>query len=321
MPGACAPGTQQCVQGVLTCVANVMPLPETCNDVDDDCNGQVDDNVPGTGGMCNTGFPGPCASGTIACQGGVTDCFPDVAPTPEVCDGIDNDCEGTVDNQAPCPSPLSCSMGVCDLVCMNGTIECGNGCVDPLTDEQNCGMCNNVCGGNFVCYNGTCQPPLYTFSGVQNNVPIANLFGWTQCYQDSYANSFTSLSTIMAQCNKSKLLLGCRTTGSNTLIVAAQGPKADVTFDTGTGNVPHVANGVGWYYNSGWSWGFAPAGSPINRNSCDIVDSQTYPGGGASDGALRICWHTGGGNINSGWRCGKPDFLSGTHERLIYHAD
>ena len=43
--------------------------------------------------------------------------------------------------------------------------------------------------------------------------------------------------------------------------VAAHAPRTDVLFDTGTGNVPHDANGVGWYYNGNWSWGFAPQGA------------------------------------------------------------
>jgi len=89
---------------------------------------------------------------------------------------------------------------------------------------------------------------------------------------------------------------------------------SDVTFDTGTGNTPHNANGVGWYYNDSYSWGFARQGDPISRSTCDIE-------GGNPES--RLCWHTGGGNINGGWRCGSATDLNGSnaYERLIFHAD
>ena len=65
--------------------------------------------------------------------------------------------------------------------------------------------------------------------------------------------------------------------------------------------------------------GFAPGGSPIDRQSCDTVDSNSFPGG-ATDGDQRLCWHTGANTLNAGWRCGKDDFLQSNpnFERLIY---
>jgi len=49
-------------------------------------------------------------------------------------------------------------------------------------------------------------------------------------------------------------LLGCRPVGSPDLQIAAHAARADVLFYTGTSNTPHVANDVGWYFNSNWSW-------------------------------------------------------------------
>ncbi|MBX3024444.1 hypothetical protein KF840_05990 [bacterium] len=156
------------------------------------------------------------------------------------------------------------------------------------------------------------------FSGVASNVPIASLDGWSICYQDNYNNSGTPLSSILASCSGDHLMLACRPVGSPTLTLAAYAPRADVIFDTSTSNTPHDANGVGWYFSSTYSWGFAPQGSPINRNSCDTIDSNSYPGG-ATDGDRRICFHTDGGGIDAGWRCGRDDFLQGSSafERVI----
>ena len=112
-------------------------------------------------------------------------------------------------------------------------------------------------------------------------------------------------------------LMGCRATGTTTLLVAANAPRADVTFDTGITDVPHDANGVGWYYSDVWSWGFAPQGAPIHRDSCDIIDSIYSPG---TLGDQRLCYQTFSGTISQGWRCGLADELNGSidYERVFY---
>ncbi len=98
--------------------------PERCNDVDDNCNGLADDPpfVDVENGLdggapfdcAPVGQQGLCASGGLQC---VVDpvnnrfakvCVPRVTPHPELCgDGLDNDCDGQVDNQPGCGGPAS----------------------------------------------------------------------------------------------------------------------------------------------------------------------------------------------------------------------
>src|SRR5262249_23498443 len=150
-----------------------------------------------------------------------------------------------------------CASGMCG--CPGGGSICNGACALLQSDPMNCGSCGVTCPPTQSCGAGNCVD-LYVFSGVQQNVPIASLAGWTQCFLGGYSAS-ASLAQIQTDCAGSKLLLGCRLAGDTTLAVAAQGPTTDVLFDTGSSQTPHDANGVGWYFNSSYSWGFAPQGS------------------------------------------------------------
>jgi hypothetical protein len=118
----------------------------------------------------------------------------------------------------------------------------------------------------------------------------------------------------LQQCNKGKLLLACRPTASPNYTLVAMAPRLDVTFDCGSNpGCVHDSNGVGWYFNDSYSWGFAPQGEPVQRSSCDTNNTQ---------GDLRMCWHTGFASMNSGYRCGN-NVLNGdpSWERAVFHAD
>jgi hypothetical protein len=71
---------------------------EICDGLDNDCNGVVDDNLTDSGGSCDSGMPGPCAAGHMACSGGALKCVQSVFPSRETCNGIDDDCNGKIDD-------------------------------------------------------------------------------------------------------------------------------------------------------------------------------------------------------------------------------
>lgn len=96
--GACTVGTQTCNNGTWgPCIGSGMPMIEMwCDGLDNDCDGATDEGPPP---ICYTPQPGECGPGTQVCVApNVIHCVPNNAPSAEVCDGKDNDCDGQIDD-------------------------------------------------------------------------------------------------------------------------------------------------------------------------------------------------------------------------------
>jgi hypothetical protein len=158
-------GTQKCeVAKWSECQANCSPSPETCNGKDDDCNGKIDDGLDGSPLQVDCGTA--CGPGTAVCVNGTpTNCTaPQVQK--EICDGIDNNCNGSVDEDFLCAvnetEPCGSDVGACEYgtrkcgplcewgSCTGGTVSKTEVC-DGYNDEDCDGTVDNGCG----CTDGT----------------------------------------------------------------------------------------------------------------------------------------------------------------------
>ncbi|MBK7579760.1 MAG: hypothetical protein IPI67_06070 [Myxococcales bacterium] len=145
LSGVCSLGAQTCKNGKLECVAVTQPGSETCDGQDNDCDGKIDNGGNLCGGACtlsntpNTACDGPdtdlCAEGQWTCNGlNAVTCSDTTGNSVEICNGVDDNCDGKIDE-----GNNACG-GVCTL---SGVL--GAGCDGPDTDL--CAEGQLVCNG------------------------------------------------------------------------------------------------------------------------------------------------------------------------------
>jgi hypothetical protein len=166
----CAPATKPCNGGCMP-EAACCPSLEICDGIDNDCDGNVDQNLSMP---CSTS----CGAGVRICSNGTFGVCSAPVPTAEICDNKDNDCNGRVDDGLSRDCPSTCGPGkeICNAgkwgTCsakqpsQTDVNACGTSCVQcnaaPAHGTATCtgGQCDFTCkaaGFRAKC-NGQCQP-------------------------------------------------------------------------------------------------------------------------------------------------------------------
>ncbi len=166
--GECSMGAMACVGTELVCTGGVTETTETCNNLDDDCDGTIDNGVRtsfwldadnDTFGDSNVMMaacsqPVGYVTNDSDCNDACTGCFPGGT---EVCDGNNNDCDASVDE------------GVATTYYQDADSDSrGNpnmsmtACSAPLGYVTNTNDCNDMCN---LCWTGNPE----VCDGLDNN--------------------------------------------------------------------------------------------------------------------------------------------------------
>ncbi|OGL72505.1 hypothetical protein A3D72_03360 [Candidatus Uhrbacteria bacterium RIFCSPHIGHO2_02_FULL_57_19] len=125
---------------------------EVCNNHDDDCDGLVDEDFNLQIDDQHCGHCGiSCAIGWYCSNGG---CFQECVPSPEICNGLDDDCDNATDENL---GQTTCGVGACSRTVTNCLNSVPQVCVPGNPAAETCNNVDDDCNGDIDHYTITCE--------------------------------------------------------------------------------------------------------------------------------------------------------------------
>ena len=235
----------------------------------------------GGGEPCDTKMQGVCAQGVTECQVGAgIICKPQITPTPEKCDNLDNDCNGMVDDgNGLCQSGYVCSKGVCIRPCDDTEFPCGPGFTcdtDGLCKDPRCATVD--CPAGKVCQNGTCVGGCDGFK-----CPLGQICQLGVCVDPCAGVSCPGAVCEMGACVSACRCRACDTGKVCVMSGALDGHCVDNGCDTMTCPTGTVCQGGSCM--DACTGAICPGGTQCQNGKCDPAPPITPTGMGGSTGS------------------------------------
>ncbi|MBT3182659.1 MAG: hypothetical protein HN337_09170, partial [Deltaproteobacteria bacterium] len=176
--GRCVFGSRECVAGEWgPCEGGTIPTAELCNGFDDDCDGPADEDIDESLMDPATHQLGECEGAKKICIDGIQidpdyGAYSNNTYGPEICDGLDNDCDGVADNiERDCNT--ACEYGT--QICVDGGWEVCSA-RQPDTNETKCDNIDDDCDGDTdEELTRSCD------LGCENGIEICEAGSWVNC--------------------------------------------------------------------------------------------------------------------------------------------
>jgi hypothetical protein len=159
--GVCRPGVRFCANSVWgACDGGVRPSMERCNGLDDDCNGMSDENVSELCSINGCAGARACVPNSGVDGGSFTACIP-VSSMPEQCNGLDDNCNGSVDEGVVQACTVFGCAGV--RICLPGGDGGFTSCMPTNPLPETCNGQDDDCNGqvddlpDLACGIGPCR--------------------------------------------------------------------------------------------------------------------------------------------------------------------